>query len=193
MSAVMKMKNFHDSNRITLFIVILAIGSFSIMETTHMAKADQIGKACVFFACGKANITGGTTSSGGGGGGGQPTPTTGTLTVTKKTVCPESDCTSIGISPTDFHITVTGDNPKPDSFVGSATGTEVTLGPGNYKVDEPDRCEGGSFVCVVIGGFTFVFLPAFVADCTGTINAGQTKDCVITNTLHAVHSGPPEP
>src|SRR5262245_45997261 len=192
------MRNSLSNNRIRalITILILAVGSTSVVGTTQVTMASQIGKACVFFACGNANITGGTSSSGGGGGGGgggQPTLTTGTLTVTKKTVCPESYCTSIGISPTDFHITVTGDNPKPDSFVGSATGTEVTLGPGNYKVDEPDRCEGGSFVCVVIGGFTFVFLPAFVADCTGTINAGQTKDCVITNTLHAVHSGPPEP
>src|SRR5215475_3355274 len=117
------MKKFLDNNRIGVLmtIVVLASGSISVVGigTTHVAMASQIGKLCVFFACGNANITGGTSSSS------QPTPSTATLTVTKKVDCVLADCP--GVIPSQFSITVTGDNPSPSSFVGSADGTKVTI------------------------------------------------------------------
>src|SRR5262249_17631644 len=128
------MKNFLSNNGIgaVMTILVLTVGSISIIGTTHMAKADQVGKVCVFFACGNANITGGSSSSsGGGGGGGQPTPTTGTLFVIK--TCPAAQA----CRPEGFTITVSGNNPSPASFKGSGDpGTKVTLDPGVYSVNE---------------------------------------------------------
>jgi len=48
-------------NRLAVIILILAVGSVSIVGIgmTHVAMADQVGKLCLFFACGNANITGG--------------------------------------------------------------------------------------------------------------------------------------
>ncbi len=66
----------------------------------------------------------------------------------------------------DFTMQVTGTNPSPASFPGSATGTSVTIVPGTYSVDE-----------AAMTGYT----KSFSADCTGTIAAGQTKTCTITN------------
>ncbi len=40
------------------------------------------------------------------------------------------------IAPSDFRITVTGNNPVPASFDGSAAGTTVNLGLGAFSVTE---------------------------------------------------------
>jgi YVTN family beta-propeller protein len=92
-----------------------------------------------------------------------PTPTTANLVVTKKVIN-----NGIGTKkPSDFTITVTGNNPSPSSFSGSSSGTSVTLRPGNYKVTET---KGPS-------GYTTSYSPA----CSDKLDAGQTKDCTITN------------
>jgi hypothetical protein len=72
-----------------------------------------------------------------------------------------------------FDITVTGNNLNPATFDASLTGTDVAIGAGSYSVDE-----------------TVTNLPSntrntksFSTDCSGTISAGETKTCTITNTI----------
>ena len=67
----------------------------------------------------------------------------------------------------DFNITVTGTNPSPATFVGAGSpGTTVTIGSGSYSVDEAADTD---------------YTKTRSADCSGTISAGQTKTCTITN------------
>lgn len=67
----------------------------------------------------------------------------------------------------DFTINVSGTNVSPSSFAGSAAGVAVTLNAGSYSVTEP----------VVPTGY----LQTGSGDCSGTIAAGETKTCTITN------------
>jgi cytoskeletal protein RodZ len=77
-----------------------------------------------------------------------------------------------------FSIKVTGNNPQPSSFtlsIPSHKSQAVTLGPGTFTVTEAH-----------VAGFN---PPSFANNCkqvtgdsaTGTIRAGQTLTCVITN------------
>jgi hypothetical protein len=81
----------------------------------------------------------------------KPEPTTGTLNVAKQLTCgpfpdyppefspPPALCEEILalITEDQFLFQVEGNNPNPSSqFPGSEAGTDVTLGPGNYVVDE---------------------------------------------------------
>jgi hypothetical protein len=90
-----------------------------------------------------------------------PTPTTATLTVIK-VVNGTTTATAA-----NFTIQVIGNNPTPANFLGSATGTDVTLGPGTFNVTE-----------TALPGFT----TTFSSDCSGNITAGQHLTCTITNT-----------
>ena len=63
---------------------------------------------------------------------------------------------------------MSGNDPSPSSFSGSANGTVVILGPGAYSVSE---IEDSHYAAVVF------------ADCKdGTIDYGDNKTCTITNT-----------
>jgi hypothetical protein len=98
-----------------------------------------------------------------------PTENTGTLIVTINVICATATC---AFEPDDFTILVTGDvQSSVNPFPGSAAGTEVTLGPGSYSVTETDP----------IAGVTHTV----DATCSGNINAGETINCLITNTLPA--------
>lgn len=66
----------------------------------------------------------------------------------------------------DFTINATGNNPSPSTFQGSEAGTLVQIGTGSYSVDE-----------VADPGYT----KTLSAGCSGTVNAGETKICTITN------------
>jgi hypothetical protein len=73
----------------------------------------------------------------------EPEPTTATLKVTKQINCQDDtqgqDCEDFEelITEDQFLFQLTGNNPDPSSqFPGSPTGTDVTLGPGNYVVSE---------------------------------------------------------
>ena len=145
------MRNYH-TNRITalMTILILAVGSISIMGTTQFVRGlDGSGSQ--------------PTSN--------PTPTTGTLNVTIVCVSQGGPCPLIS----DFKVSVTGDKPSPKSFKGNATGTQVTLGAGQYKVSEtaPDgRFQTNiSGDCAGSGNF----------EANGTIAVGETQKCTIEN------------
>ena len=66
-----------------------------------------------------------------------------------------------------YTISVFGNNPNPRTFKGSEAGTNVTLGQGNYNATAPEVS-------------TF-YAEDFSPDCSGVINAGETKRCIITN------------
>jgi YVTN family beta-propeller protein len=93
----------------------------------------------------------------------QLTPITAKLTVTKKVINNGID----DKKPSDFTITVSGNNPSPSSFSGSSSGTSVTLRAGSYKVTETEGPSG--------------YTTSYSSGCSGTIDAGQTEECAITN------------
>ncbi len=67
----------------------------------------------------------------------------------------------------DFTLDSGGTNDTPDDFAGAESpGTDVTLDAGSYSVTE----SGPS-------GYT----ASYSADCSGTIAAGETKTCTVTN------------
>jgi hypothetical protein len=72
----------------------------------------------------------------------------------------------------DFTIHVTGNHQSPDTFPGSETGTDVTLGVGSYQVTEeiPDN--------TVLSQHTHT---QYSADCSGVIHPDETKTCTVTN------------
>lgn len=76
------------------------------------------------------------------------------------------------LQPADFTLHVNATNANPSVFSGSSAGTGVTLDQGSYEVTE-DYMSG--------------YKPVFSTDCTGTINVGQTKTCIVTNTAQAAH------
>jgi YVTN family beta-propeller protein len=77
--------------------------------------------------------------------------------------------------PSDFTITVDGNNPTPSSFAGSSSGTAITINEGSYNVTE----EGGPDISYdyVPGKYT----PSYSSNCAGEIQAGDTVRCVVTN------------
>ena len=98
-----------------------------------------------------------------------PPVTTGKIIVTKQVVNDGGG----NKRPSDFTINVDGNNPSPQSFPGSSTGSTVTLGPGKYQVSE----QGPISSEYVPGKYT----PSYSADCNGVVKAGETNNCTITN------------
>jgi prealbumin domain-containing protein len=69
-------------------------------------------------------------------------------------------------SPSDFSITVSGNNPRPSSFTGSSSGTTVTLQAGKYSVSSSN-----------IDGYT----TTYSSGCSGTAKGGTPINCTITH------------
>ena len=92
-----------------------------------------------------------------------------TLRVVKQVICElPSICT---IAPSDFRITVTGNNPVPASFDGSSAGTTVNLGLGAFSVTETRPAPPAGLL-----------LHTSSIGCTGSfIFPGQTRECRIIN------------
>jgi len=110
-----------------------------------------------------------------------------TLNVTKTLTCSTSGlypefCENLG--PEDVLITVTGNNPNPDEFPGSSEGTLVTLGAGDYRVNESFNISPGEG--------SFGVIATFSEDCTqvgptqseGTIAEGEAQTCIIDNAFY---------
>jgi hypothetical protein len=75
----------------------------------------------------------------------------------------------------DFTIHVDGNHQSPDTFPGSETGTDVTLGFGSYQVTEDKQCPS-TVLCQHTS-------TQFSEDCKGVIHPDETKTCTITNTF----------
>src|SRR6188472_3128313 len=95
--------------------------------------------------------------------------TTSKLTVVNKVVGGPKG-TSVPLA--TFFIGVRGNNPNPRGILGSETGTNVTLGLGNYTVTE-----------IPVAGY----IASYSSECKGTVARGGTiepggiKTCTITN------------
>ena len=76
-------------------------------------------------------------------------------------------CYAECLSPNNYTISVLGNSPIPKIFKGSEAGTNVTLGQGNYNVT---TSEVSTFYGEILS-----------PDCSGIINASETKRCIITN------------
>jgi hypothetical protein len=86
----------------------------------------------------------------------------GTLIVTEKVVNEGGG----NKKPSDFTITVHGNNPSPSSFPGSSAGTAVKLQMGMYSVTEAGPPGYNSTLS---------------GDCSGGIMSVETRNCTITN------------
>ena len=89
-------------------------------------------------------------------------PPSATLHVVK-TVINDDGGTAVA---SDFTIEVAGTNVSNPSFAGSETGVDVTLDAGSYSITETG-----------LSGY----LQSGSGNCSGTIAAGETKTCTITN------------
>ena len=93
-----------------------------------------------------------------------PTPPVGSktfLTVTTKVIGGK-------FTPSDFIVTVAGNNPSPKSFAGSSSGTSVTLDAGKYKV----TASGPT-------GYTTTYSPG----CSGIASGGIPIKCTVSLTF----------
>jgi hypothetical protein len=146
-------------------------------------------------------------------------PSTGSLSVLKTVTCtpniaslqPACDAIIAGtglpsgqITPNDFNITVTGNNPNPSQFNGSSTAVVVTLDPGPYNVTEIGYPSVSQAVDTVLNsplfpGITSIIgpIPTFSGDCeqqilgfsqraNGTIAAGDSQTCNIENAFQII-------
>jgi hypothetical protein len=80
--------------------------------------------------------------------------------------------------PSDFTITVKGNNPSPRSFYGSSSGTFVTLSAGAYKVTITERPAG--------------YTTSYSSGCSGTASGGKPIKCTISN-QYRTRPSPPQP
>ena len=75
----------------------------------------------------------------------------------------------------DFTVTVTGNDPHPKTFPGSASGTVVKLGLGKYNVTE---------------SFVPNYETSYSRECSEAISKNDEKElCTITNTYNVVQTG----
>src|SRR5689334_7998034 len=91
-----------------------------------------------------------------------PPVTTGKIIVTKQVVNDGGG----NKKPSDFTINVDGNNPSPQSFPGSSSGTSVELNKGRYSVTET-------------GPTGYTSNPS--SGCSGSISPDQERNCTITN------------
>jgi uncharacterized repeat protein (TIGR01451 family) len=91
-----------------------------------------------------------------------PPPAKATLTVVKHVVNDNGGAKTAG----DFSLSVSGANASPSSFAGSENGTSVSLDAGSYSVTEG-----------AVTGYT----ASYSTGCSGTIAAGGSATCTVTN------------
>src|SRR5215208_2000982 len=94
--------------------------------------------------------------------------------------------------PSDYQITVTGNNLDPSSFAGSESPEVVSIGPGEYTVSE--ILADTSALQQELGASFIDNRSVFEGDCinsfggttstTGTIAAGQSQECNIGNEIN---------
>jgi hypothetical protein len=138
---------------------------------------------------------------------------TSTLTVSKVIECDselgipsdEAVCQFVlaNVAPSQFTMIVTGNNPNPSKFQGSANGTNVQLNPGKYTVSENPydtidienllgESTTGSVSTTASGDCIgqFSYLDAF-QNATGTMAGGDKQKCEIINTIEITAGATP--
>ena len=68
--------------------------------------------------------------------------------------------------PSDFTVSVSGQNPSPTTLLGSRNGSPVLLGSGSYSV--------------YVSGDMYGYTPSYSSGCSGSIAVGEHELCVIT-------------
>jgi len=82
-------------------------------------------------------------------------------------------------SPSNFTVTVNGQNPSITSFQGSTSGTLVSLNSGSYNV--------------YVSGNQYNYSPSYSTGCQSTVAAGQSQTCVITMSATNQYNNYPYP
>jgi len=80
-----------------------------------------------------------------------------------------------GATASDFIIHVSGNHQSPDTFPGSETGTDVTLGFGSYQVTQ----DPNQFTTPPNAPYDV----QYSTDCSGVIHPDETKTCTITDSF----------
>jgi hypothetical protein len=105
-------------------------------------------------------------------------------------ICDRLEKQQLPLTAEAFLFAVSGNNPDPNFSFNSATGTNVTLGAGNYQVSEPESTLVDDTLEVINreGGFILEFVSdeiEFSGDCgfsgSGTIAEGETQTCIVEN------------
>jgi len=134
--------------------VTLQPGKYSVSETSIPGYTTSSSSGCSGTVSGGVPINCTVTNL--------YTPVLATLVVTSNV-----DNTNGGTKkPSDFTISVASNNPRPSSFSGSSFGSPVALRPGTYSVTESS-----------VSGYT----ATYSSGCSGSISAGQTLSCTVTN------------
>lgn len=131
----------------------------------------------------------------------------GTLTVSKEVLCEsnngrpsnEAVCAFALASanfpePSEYSITVTGNDPDPSDFPGSSIGTPVTIGPGAYDITED--LASTAAIQAELGATSVITTTDATGDCTpnfglnmnflsasGTMTSGGSQECTLINTV----------
>jgi len=116
-------------------------------------------------------------------------------------VCEFAESLSSFPSEDEFEFTITGDNPDPSQFIGSSTGTTVTIRAGAYEISETNNIELGQLTFLAgalsISTDSIDISPSgSVGDCvytgstdfdstvaTGSMTEGESLECTIINTV----------
>lgn len=106
----------------------------------------------------------------GGSGGGRDASSTATIIV--QTVVINDN--GFSFLPSDFSLSIAANSSSVTNFIGNANGTVITVAPGAYSVTEAQLS---------------TYLTTLGVDCSGTIAAGETKTCVVTNNDQGTSGG----
>ncbi len=106
--------------------------------------------------------------------------------------------------PSDYTITVAGNNPDPSDFQGSSTGTDVTIEPGAYTVTE--ELASTSALQAELSAASVITTTTATGDCTpnfgptqnflsatGTIASDDSQTCTLVNTVTITGGSVPRP
>jgi hypothetical protein len=116
------------------------------------------------------------------------------------------DFVEANISPEDYEMTVTGNNPNPSQFPGSSTGTNVQLEEGDYVVDEVLASTAQLQIDLDTDDIITTTTVDDSSDCEGVFNqndafqeaigiisAEESQTCTITNTITVTDGEVPSP
>jgi hypothetical protein len=106
--------------------------------------------------------------------------------------------------PSDYPITVAGNNPDPSDFQGSSTGTDVTIEPGAYTVTE--ELASTNALQAELSAASIMTTTTATGDCTpnfgpnqnflsatGTIASDDSQTCTLVNTVTITGGSVPRP
>jgi hypothetical protein len=104
--------------------------------------------------------------------------------------------------PSEFPITVSGNNPSPSDFQDSTTPVNVTIDAGNYQVSENGLNVDYFPILIEMHGSSATNEPSFTGNCVqdsiqvsraeGSTLSGETQTCNLVNTIVLVNADVPQ-